>query len=369
MKKKNATLLIVIFLFVYKLLLRPLIGFSTVISTTDDDDDIEEIVDVGRLSDVDGVSLTKKSKKSCAPDGIYLGPSDAPVDCAALCKDSGYRYKFIETENSVAVNYTLLSKRGGYCLPHDDVVVRCNTYTSKLIKTIDGWKCLPKGNLFGGEDGCRIVGCNGFVKDNLTGTYYEGRIPTTLAVSNPEDEYVDDGNGIRKYRFQCTDTEIDPVTRKPTAVALQSTAKDFMGNKLIESPYSRFDRVRNACSSLLFDASDVIGPNFENGTCTCLAQFHADETPRNVRRFVDGYEVVDLPRRCSPCIDGWSEKEKAVNVGLACRKSFDDGIVRGNDDVILPCGVKGFDAVTAACINVKIYASGGLSSFARKALA
>lgn len=385
---ENLGFWLIIVLFIYKLLLKPLIKFSESISITNSDDPktnglvgIEEIEDnVERLS---GVSLTRKyptssswSKRNgtCTSDGIYLGPRDVPADCATLCGSSDFSYKFVTSEDSVIVNYKFLSKSGGYCLPEN--VLHCNTYTSRLVKTIDDWKCLPKGRLFGGEDGCQIIGCNGFIKDNLTGVYYNGRIPLTLAISDPDTETVSHEHvygvpGPQIYRFQCTDTETDPVSRAPTQNALKCSVKDFMNNKLIESEYSRFDRIRNLCASLIYNASHIITPNFREGTCSCLAKFHAnhrytdDNSTIDVRRFVDDMEVIDINGRCSPCINGWSEKENYTNVGIPCRKSFDNSAIDLRK-VLLPCGVNGFDNKTAACLNVKIYISRGLSSFARK---
>lgn len=378
---------IIVILFVYKLLLKPLNKFSETVPDESDverEDSFRRVTEIYGLDGTSGVSLTQKyastnKRKRCEPDGLYLGRERVPADCAALCGSPDYAYKFVNSEDSMIVNYKFLSKIGGYCLPKN--TLHCNTYTSKLIKTLDDWKCLPKGKLFGGEDGCSIVGCNGFLKDNLTGEYYEGRVPMTLAVSDPDTEFVSHQHaygvpGPSVYRFQCTDTEIDPDTREPTALAKKCTVKDFMNNKLIESEYSRFDRIRNVCASLIYNASSVIEPNFENGTCACLAKFHS---PRNGdgygnpaivgRRTVENVEVIDIAKRCSPCLDGWSEKDNYTNVGIPCKKSFDDSPAVDVGKITIPCGARGFDNTTAACINVKLYVSRGLSSFARKLFA
>lgn len=376
----NIFLIIVIVLFVYKLLLKPLHKFSSaIISKNDDRNDlktIDEIFDIRQLTNISlGQKRTKHNRSNrnefgeeekCGTGGIYLGPTNVPVDCVALCGSLNYKYKFIGADDSLIINFAFLSKSGGYCLPDDQYALRCNTYTSKLVRTADSWKCLPKGNLFGGDDGCLIVGCNGFIKDNLTGIYYNNRIPMTLALSNPDDEFVDgEGGQSTVYRFQCTDTEVDPVTGEPTINAKNSVVKDFMNNKLIESEYSRFDRIRNVCASLIYNASDIIVPNFRDGTCSCLAKYHSNTVSNNVQKFVDGEEIVDVTERCSPCVSGWSRKEQYTNVGIPCRKAFDDTPVRA-DKILLPCGVNGFDSKGAACLNVKIYVSKGLSAFARK---
>lgn len=377
---------LVLILFVYKLVLKPLKRFSDAVADGVDIDlrndlkglrEIHEGVD--RLSDV---SLAQKpairsrsgANQRCDSTGLYLGSRDIPVDCATLCASPDYNYKFVAAEDSVILNYKFVSKSGGYCLPNEKVL-HCNTYTSRLIKTINDWKCLPKNKLFGGEDGCRVVGCNGFVKDNLTGVYYSGRVPLTLALSDPDTEtvahehvYGTPGPGL--YRFQCTDTEIDPRTGEPTAMAKKCTVKDFMNNDLVASEYSRFDRIRNMCASLIYNAPSAIVPNFRDGTCTCLAGLHSARgrhagSDIAVRRFVDGLEVSDVGSRCSPCLSGWSEKERFTNVGVPCRKAFDNGPIDARK-VIIPCGIKRFDSNTAACINVNVHVSRGLSSFAKR---
>lgn len=377
---------IILILFVYKLLLKPILKFANTITNTNEitngGQHIKEIHDIGHdiaitstLQNYPGGGVSNRFAR-CTSDGLYLGPRDVPVDCSSLCGSSLYKYRFIHSDDALIVNHAFVSKSGGYCLP--DNVPECNTYTSRLIKTIDNWKCLPKGNLFGGDDGCQIIGCNGFVKDNLTGVYYNGRIPPTLAMSDPDSETVPHQlvygvPGPNLYRFQCTDTEVDVKSGEPTAMAKKHTVKDFMNNKLIASEFSRFDRVRNTCASLIYNASHVIEPNFQRGTCTCLAKLHLPDNKNsnlsnNIRRFIDNVEIVDIPEKCSPCPSGWSDAENLTNVGVPCRKAYDD-TYDGADRVLIPCGVRNFDGRTAACLNVKIYTSKGLSSFARKVFA
>lgn len=323
------------------------------------------------IDQIPNVSSIKKNinEHKCSPNGLYLGPDNIHVDCTILCKSFNYTYKFLEADSLIVQNI-FASQKGGYCLPNK--AANCNTYTSRLIKTMDNWKCLPKGKLFGGEDGCQIIGCNGFITDNLTGIYYRGRIPLTLTLSDPETETVPHelvygSPGPQLYRFQCTDTETDIDTGLYTTQAKNAMVKDFMNNKFIQSEYSRFDRVRNMCASLIYHASDLIMPNFEMGTCTCLARFHSQNHESNIQKYIDNVPIVNQRDRCFPCITAWSKKEKYMNIGIPCRKSFDTSPIRINT-ILIPCGVKKFDNTAAACMNVKVFVSKGLSHFARTIL-
>lgn len=366
----------ILFLYLLKLCINPIYSLINTLSNKNNFESngstLNNIKEIYNIDQMPNVSSTKKyinlfSNNKCSSNGLYLGPDDIPLDCTILCKSFDYTYKFLEN-NSLIVHNVFTSRKGGYCLPNK--AANCNTYTSKLIKTVDNWKCIPKGKLFGGEDGCQIIGCNGFVKDNLTGIYYRGRIPLTLALSDPETETVPyelvyGSLGPLLYRFQCTDTEIDINTGLHTTQAKNAMVKDFMNNKFIESEYSRFDRIRNSCASLIYNASNLIVPNFKVGTCTCLAQFHSQNYDSNIQQYIDDVPIVNLRNRCSPCVTGWFKKEKYLNVGIPCRKSFDNTQIDVNK-IILPCGLKKFDDTTSACLNVKIFVSKGLSHFARK---
>lgn len=358
-------------MFFIKLCVKPIYSILKILlkKNNEKSKSLKEIYNIDQLSHIS--SKKKHLLDKCSSNGLYLGPDNIPLDCTTICKSLDYNYKFFETEDSLILHNMFASRRGGYCLPNK--AVNCNTFTSRLIKTFDNWKCLPKGKLFGGEDGCQIIGCNGFLKDNLTGKYYRGRIPLTLALSDPETETVPrelvyDSLGPPVYRFECTDTEIDINTGLPTTEAKNATVKDFMNNKFIQSEYSRFDRIRNSCSSLIYNASDLIVPNFETGTCTCLAQYHSHDGGSNIQQYIDNIAVVNVRNRCSPCQTAWfSTNENYMNIGIPCRKSFDNSQINVNK-IIIPCGVKKFDSTTAACMNAKIFISKGLSHFARKIL-
>lgn len=358
---------IILILYFVKLCIKPIHSILKTLSKTNPEkiNGIKEIYNIDQLSHVSSKKKHLSTLDKCPSNGLYLGPDDIPLDCTIICKSLNFTYKFFGTDDSLILHNVFASRKGGYCLPTK--AANCNIYTSRLIKTFDNWKCLPKGKLFGGEDGCQIIGCNGFVKDNLTGTYYRGRIPLTLALSDPETETVPrelvyDSPGPSIYRFECTDTEVDINTGLPTTRAKNAMVKDFMNNKFIQSEYSRFDRIRNSCSSLIYNASDLIVPNFEMGTCTCLA--HSRDNGSNIQQYIDNIAVVNVRNRCSPCQTAWFS-ENYMNVGIPCRKSFDNSQIDVNK-IIIPCGVKKFNSTTAACINVKIYVSKGLSHFAKK---
>lgn len=363
---------IVLLLYAFKLVIKPLYEIANTIlkDSSNNNESFKNVKNFININQIPNISsglnkINFFNNDNCSKNGLFLGPDDVPFDCNEICKSSNFKYKFLQ-DDSMIINNAFLSKRGGYCLPQE--ALRCNNYTSRIVKTLNSWKCLPKGKLFGGEDGCKIIGCNGFIKDNLTGIYYSDTIPLTLAMSKPESEtvpyeHVYGTPGGNLYRFQCTDTEIDIKTGNPTPQAKLAVVKDFMNNKLIESEYSRFDRIRNACASQIFNASEVIMPNFQMGTCTCLSQSSNDDS--NIQQYINGIPTANERKHCSPCISGWSRKNNFTNVGIVCRKSFDDTYI-GIHRFIIPCGIHTFDSNTAACMNAKIYISKGLSAFSRK---
>lgn len=87
----------------------------------------------------------------------------------------------------------------------------------------------------------------------------------------------------------------------------------------------------------------------------------------DVKQYIDGIRVFQQRRRCSPCVSGWSQSNGYVNIGIPCRKAFDDmsSSFGNTSKLILPCGVNKFDTHTAACLNVSVYVTKGLSHFAR----
>lgn len=149
------------------------------------------------------------------------------------------------------IENAFLSKRGGYCLPQE--AFSCNNYTSRIVQALNSWKCLPKDKLFGREDGCRTIGCNGSIKYYLTGIIWQ-----RYKTANFGNVQAAIWNCLMWTRIRYTRWAFIPFSMY------------FMSNKLIESEYSHLDRIRNAWASQIFNVFEVIMPNFQVETCTGL---------------------------------------------------------------------------------------------------
>jgi hypothetical protein len=393
----------IIIIFIYKIFIDPINSFInnaylTKSSAFNANKSLQKLSEGLSLDDLPTVSYSVKyidpstqetPKSKCQSRGLYLGETDIPTDCETLCESADFVYKFFSTASFITED-TLLNKRGAYCVPKK--VSKCNPFTASTINSVYDWKCLPKWpSVFGGEDGNEIKTCNGSILDRLTGQVYNQLIPINLPLTDPFTEKVswqtafgDTSSSSQQqhndvYRFICTDDELNLENGRPTKRALNATKYDFMHNKYI-APYvfSRFERIRNQCASLIYNASEGIQPNFFTGNCGCIKGIHGSliasenihgEHDTDAGEF-DPNNIVQRPYICSPCIGGFNQRQHYVNVPRKCIKSFDTTF-RGqkhekNIANLLPCGVKTFSKPTASCLNGFTYPSFGLSHFAKK---
>jgi hypothetical protein len=392
---------VVIIIFIYKIFIDPINSFvdsaySTKSSAYDANQSLQKLSEGLSLDELQVVSYSVKyidpstqetPTSKCQTRGLYLGEADIPFDCETLCESPDFVYKFFSTASFIT-EHTLLNKKGSYCIPKK--VSKCNPFTANTVNSVYDWKCLPKWpSIFGGKDGNEIKTCNGSMIDRLTGQVYNQLIPNNLPLTNPFEEKVswETAFGSKPtstqpkevHRFICTDDELNLETGLPTKRALDATKYDFMHNKYI-APYtfSRFERIRNQCTSLIYNASDGIQPNFFTGNCGCIKGLHGsmvasenthEENNGDLSEF-DPNDIVQRPYVCSPCIGGFSRGQHYVNVPRKCIKSFDTTFraQRQEKNIVnlLPCGVATFSKPSESCLNGFTYPSFGLSHFAKK---
>jgi len=277
----------------------------------------------------------------CQKYGLYLGSEDIPVDCTNICNSTGFGYKYI-TQPSFIVHTAITMRPGGYCLPNE--ITRCNQYTGLMLKTYESWTCQSRWpEILQGDDTSTIVGCNGYITDQLTGQTYIHHLPVNVVLNDIYTDKLPNG----QFRFECTDI----LDKHP--LSKQATLYDNMGNKLIPSPTSRFVRIKNHCASLIYSANPVIKPNFEQGYCEC-----PEEMQHGLRY---NHNTIDS-QPCSSCFGGQTliTDDKSLlymNFPRKCIKASDlinsNNISLDNSSFIdtLPCGIKKFNNTSSKCIN------------------
>lgn len=250
------------------------------------------------------------TRVSCLQHGIYLGVENKYVNCADRCHVSSedeVQYTFI-TDNTRYISGRLHLKPGAWCLPTK--AASCNTNTSLVVYSINGWMCLPKTDLFGGEGGNRILACNGSVRDNMTNETYNTYIPSNLTFNDFYEDKLSDG----RYRFECP-----------------PDLRDEYQNKFLLSPFNRFHLIHNFCVKDIPFADDAVRPNFETGRCNCTGKYHEIETGE-----------------CSICRVGFDENTFTFNLQQLPCYSVRDSVyfyermkqqTTQQGGIIMPCGL------------------------------
>lgn len=262
---------------------------------------------VGDDDENNDIGLTRVK---CLQQGLYLGTENKYVNCADRCNVSSedeVQYTFV-TDNSRYISGRLHLKSGAWCLP--TTAASCNTNTSLVVYSINGWMCLPKTDLFGGEGGNRILACDGSIRDNMTNETYNTYIPANLTFNDFYEDKLSDG----RYRFECP-----------------PDLRDEYQNKFLRSPFNRFHLIHNYCVKDIPFADDAIRPNFETGRCNCTGKYYETETGE-----------------CSICRVGFDENTFTFNLQRLPCYSVRDSVhfyerikeqTSVNGGIIMPCGL------------------------------
>lgn len=248
----------------------------------------------------------------CLQRGVYLGPENEYRDCAEYCRVSSEKevsYKFL-TQPKRVISGTVATRAGAWCLP--TAAASCNTSTSTLVYSVNGWLCIPRTDAFSGEGGNRIVVCDGSVRDNALDVQYDEFIPANLVF----DDFYEDRLADGRYRFQCV-----PGRR------------DDIGNYYVSPPFNRFHMLRNFCVADIPFALESAQPDFERNVCVC---------PKP-------YDVTKDRGACSACRVGFDRRTRTFNVRVQpCFSVRDhitfvlelrDRLANASGEVLRPCGV------------------------------
>lgn len=245
---------------------------------------------------------------TCLQRGVYLGTENRYVNCANYCHVSSEQevmYTFV-TDASRYVTGRLHLTPGAWCLPTR--AASCNPNTSLVVYSLNGWMCLPRTDLFGGEGGNRILACNGSIRDNATNQTYNLYIPANLTFNDFYEDKLPDG----RYRFECP-----------------PDLRDEYQNKYLRSPFDRFHLIHNFCVRDIPFADDKIVPDFTTGKCNCGDNLHEMKNGE-----------------CSACKEGFNVDTFTFNLQQMPCYSLRDTVqflerIRdrvGESGVVLPCG-------------------------------
>lgn len=201
--------------------------------------------------------VVSKNKVNCNINGgYYLGTNVTDVNCNKMCnKKNGIKNRYLQVWFN---EKTQFHNRGSYCM--EKTKTRCNVNINKYVydDAVNKYSCIPKfPDLFGGPYGNSIIGCNGSFIDLQNNQIYEKSIPNSFKLVNLHEKITINNKLV--YRYQCN-----------------TNVKDEMGNYMI-TPFPndeklRFFQIRNICSSMTFNASSLIRPNFDTGNCEIFKQ-------------------------------------------------------------------------------------------------
>lgn len=219
------------------------------------------------------LNITEKCRR-----GHYLGPNNVPANCNQICRSEYDEFAYKYFENKIVIKGTEFL--GSYCMPN--TIATCNIYLGEIIWAENSYQCVSKyPDLFGGIGANQIIGCNGKIRDNLTGQTYINVVPSTFRIDDI-DEFT---NG--SYRITC-----DPELT------------DSLYNKLLPANLgSRFEMIENICASLIQSAPEFIQPDFIKNICTC--QNNDYKLYKN---------MLDNPKMpCTTCISGWQKAKFSLH--------------------------------------------------------
>jgi len=189
-------------------------------------------------------------------------------------------------QNGELYDWQYIPKQGGFCTLKS--LISCNTSISDLVWVNQDYQCIPKyPELFGGELGNDIVGCNGTFSDKLLNVKYSRYLPKSVTINDIHETLP---NKPHLYRYACTQ-------KKDVAGNLKLT---LGGNSNLAS---RFTVIPNVCAALVqnTDAS-VVSPNWDTMECDC---------PGNMVQNVN----LDKTLPCTTCYSAWHKGGLGENLG------------------------------------------------------
>lgn len=246
----------------------------------------------------------------CLQRGVYLGPENEYRDCADYCRvssESEVSYAFV-ADPSRMISGRSATRPGAWCLPQS--AANCNTSTSTLVYSLNGWLCIPRSDAFAGDGGNRITVCDGSIRDNAMNSQYDEYVPANLMFQDFYEDRLADG----RYRFECVPGK-----------------RDDLGNEYLLAPFNRFHLLHNYCVSGIPFALTSARPDFANGTCNCP----------------DPYSVSQAGD-CSACRVGFDRRTFTFNLRVQPCFSVRDNIsfvldlqrrTAVSGELVRPCGL------------------------------
>lgn len=283
---------------------------------------IGEIDEEDRTDEIEENVAVRRTK--CLSKGYYLGPNNNYVDCTTFCgisSDSEVEYTFIDQTSSRIYAGQTKIKAGAWCLP--TTAASCNTSTSIVVYSLNGWFCLPQTDAFAGDGGNRIVVCNGKLHDGALNRTYENYIPNTVTFNDVYEDRLSNGD----YRFSCPANLLDDLK-----------------NKYITSKYNRLHLLRNYClEEIPFGVSANAVLNQNTGKCTCKDQYGEDTRTGRCSSCSPRFDPIEFTshlynRPCFSIRDYGTMLERLHNT-------------TEHDDVILPCGIDDVGGVSKEPVN------------------
>lgn len=268
----------------------------------DDDDDENKIEDKNSIANI---------RQACLTKGYYLGSENEYQDCASVCSVSSedvVSYAYIENTSNVIAGRKQL-KAGAWCLPTK--AATCNTSTSIVVYSINGWTCIPMTDAFSGEGGNQIAVCDGSLYDNALKVRYTNFIPSNLVFNNVYEDKLSDG----RYRFTCP-----------------SDLTDDIKNHYLISPYNRFHLLRNWCLSDTPFGRRTSKPNDTFTECHCDKPLYADSKTGKCTSCQPKFDVLKMTVQLAPrpCYSMNDYVEYLANIRERLKVP--------NKEIVLPCG-------------------------------
>lgn len=246
----------------------------------------------------------------CLQKGVYLGPENEYRDCADYCRVSSERevaYTFV-SKGSRVISGRTATRPGAWCLP--TAAANCNTSTSTLVYSLNGWLCIPRTDAFVGEGGNRIAVCDGSIRDNALNAQYDEYIPANLVF----DDFYEDRLADGRYRFECL-----------------AQKRDDVGNYYLTAPFNRFHLLHNYCVSGIPFALVEAKPDFERAVCRCPSPYETTEAGD-----------------CTACRTGFDRRTLTFNLRVQPCFSVRDHVnfvvdlqrrLARNGEIVRPCGI------------------------------
>lgn len=135
--------------------------------------------------------------------------------------------------------------------------IDCHPYAGIIIKTLSGWKCIPKyPSLFGGPAANKIMTVDHTIiehkEDGSKITYIDTIDSSIVLMDNPETERIIDVKGESHYRFT------------PNIIYDQYTSNEYVASENL-----RFHLTKNVCNEFLINDKSNSIPDYKLGKCNC----------------------------------------------------------------------------------------------------